>query len=112
MVYALDGNSWVKNSTLRSSRGATHHDVLKAPPQPYSPTLVSTLPACGSVTTDTPRPNPTPSKVVSEKSGRPNSSRSTPPGRWLVVMYDTVRGDSSRTPSSSPPCRSISENRR
>ena len=40
----------------------------------------------GSSCTENPRPKPTPSNDVSANSGRPNSSRSAPPGRWFCTM--------------------------
>ena len=67
-------------------------DVLAAPPQPRSPTLPGTLALTGSIVTLTPRPNPTPSNVVSANSGRPIAVRSTPPGRWLLAIIATVDG--------------------
>jgi hypothetical protein len=42
-----------------------------------------------------------------ENSGRPNASRSAWPGSWLAVISRSVRGPSRRTPSSSPPPRSM-----
>ena len=39
---------------------------------------------------------------TSAYSGRPNVSRSTPPGRWLGPMYRTVRGLSSAASSRDP----------
>ena len=71
---------------MSRSAGSTQNAVLAAPPQANSPGLESTLLATGSSTTEKPRPKPTPSKVVSANSGRPNASRSAPPGRWLRVM--------------------------
>jgi hypothetical protein len=82
----LDGSSWVKNETVRSASWSTQNTVLAAPPQEISPAEPVTLPGTGSIMTAKPRPKPTPRNGASANSGRPNVSRSTPPGRWLRVM--------------------------
>ena len=71
---------------MSSSTGSTKNAVEAAPPQSNSPTELGTRLATGSCTTAKPSPKPTPSKVVSANSGRPNGSRSAPPGRWFAVM--------------------------
>lgn len=81
-----DGTSWVMKTAVISSAGSTQKAVLAAPPQASSPADDSVLLAAGSITTENPSPKPMPAKEVSANRGRPNASRSTPPGRWLRAM--------------------------
>ena len=97
--------------TTMSSTGSIQNTVPAAPPQLYSPAEPRTRAATGSVTTPQPRPKPNP------RAPRPNGFSPLPPPsmaapRWLAVMNSTVFGLSSRTPSSSPPRRTISQKRR
>ena len=88
-LLAFDGGvrAWLAQSPIKADVEYINEVI-----EPASPTV-----------TDPMRPKPTPSKVVSLNSGRPNVVRSAWWGRWFDAAYSTVRGDNRRTPSSSPP---------